>query len=567
MTSAKRVLLGVSAVILFLLSSAVVLLPVRTADPGMALALLPNGGGLRVVRAVAQGGAAQLAGLRDGDVIDLAAMSIPRRLALQSPRSPSDVIVNVNRAGRTFTAVLHFRSPVAPLTAWAIALTIAMGFVYTVLAFLTLRRAADRIEGRFLVYWILGQLASDTAFAIFAPTGTLSLLGNLMVFAGATWFYYFLSRFILAVPPRESPFARTFSKIVVACTVLMAATGLYEMLNEVFPAAVPAFAAAPPGRLIDFIDICFSLLWLVILIDGFARTQRAGRVQLQWIASTIILSVVLECIRQVSYLFALPLPPATDNVFFAVETTTILGPAYAILRHRLIDLELVVSRVAIFTAVSAAVLIAFLVLEWLGTVIAERVLGVVASAYVRQFSGLAAALIAGVLVRPIHASVERALNTIFFARQRGHEDALRRFAREAEVATDPQALLSAAYRMLHQHAQSTYVAIMVRDGSGYRCVHASRPLREHIPENEPVVLRLRRFTEPFEVDDSDDELLHATLYPVTVLGKVIAFFACGPKPDRTHFSERENEILAGFAQRVGTAYAWLSTDSPSRIIT
>jgi hypothetical protein len=71
MSPAVRVAVGVLSVALFVLTTVVVVMPFRVDEPSPAwLAPFPGGGAHRIVRATPDGGVAQRAGLRVGDVID-----------------------------------------------------------------------------------------------------------------------------------------------------------------------------------------------------------------------------------------------------------------------------------------------------------------------------------------------------------------------------------------------------------------------------------------------------------------------------------------------------------------
>jgi hypothetical protein len=302
----------------------------------------------------------------------------------------------------------------------------------------------------------------------------------------------------------------------------------------------------------------FIGLVVIATFDALASADVTYRAQVQWIASTLIAGLALETARGLCFLF---LPGGSPGWFETIanplESIGAFGAAYAVLRHRLVDVRFVLSRAAIFAIVSAALLAIFVAAEWLAGKIAESTFGDSLHGIPAQATSLAIAIGIGLSVRFIHSKAEYFVNATLFRKRRRDEGELRRFAREAEVATDADQLLSAAFETMRKHVECSYVALFVQQGARYVRVHSSTEAPASAGENDPLILRLRRFGEPFEVDDRDSAFNHAMFFPMTILRRVVAFAVCGPKVDRTHFAGDEVETLTLFSHRVGTAYAWL----------
>lgn len=557
MSAARRALVGAFAAVAFLVSVIAVCMPMWTVTTG--LTLRPISGGLDIAQ-VEPGSAAAKAGLRSGDIVDRRAMSLRDRFGWGEPGRA--VRLRLRRGESTRYVVLHGTGTQSRRGPWAIALTIFADAAYFVLIVLLLRKASERVDARLMVYLLIAQIALSVAFFHLTPDGVGRFFLLLFNNGAATWFYYLLARFIARVPQRNSPHTRTFERLIPVFIGGMAAATVYSALIVPFPQLeVIAFGIPFATSIFWASDIAVVVFLATILADGLTHTGPRERVQLQWIAGTLSLVLAIELFRSLYYAIyqgfgGVPYLTWLDPVTQPFETLGLIGAAYAVLRHRLIDVGVIVSRTATFTVVSAVLVIAFLLFEWLGTVVAERVLGGIGPA--AAYSGIAAALIAGLLARPVHATVERHLNALFFRNQARNEAALRRFARESEVATDADRLLDSAFTTLMKHVEGNFVAILVRENAGFRCAYSSAPLmRKSIDENDPLALRLRRFAEPFELDDPGDEFHHAMFVPMTVLGRLVAFIVCGAKPDRTRYAERETDALSQFAQRVGTAYVLL----------
>ncbi|HTA39274.1 MAG TPA: hypothetical protein VK760_09370, partial [Candidatus Acidoferrales bacterium] len=387
------------------------------------------------------------------------------------------------------------------------------------------------------------------------------LLGTLLNAVSTPLVCYFLLRLLVAVPKRTSSLHPILERLALPLTAAYAVSFLWALAAYFWPSLDVAFGGLSLTlRTQWFAELLLVIAILVAIIDGLVYSERADRVPMQWIASTVIVFAVLEATRAVSFLAIGSSPRWLETIAFPIETVVVLGTAYAVLRHRAIDLEFVLSRAAVFAAVSAVVVTIFVAAEWVIAMLGDKLLAAShPGVTLERFSGLLAALVAGLLARPVHGSIERLLNRIFFARQHRDEEALRRFAREAEVATDSEELLASTFEIARKHVEGSSVSILVRSGAAYRCRHTTRSSAPGaISENDPVALRLRRFGEPFELNDVEHEYHHAMFFPMTMVGRLVAIIVCGPKVDRTHYGEREIESLSQFAHRVGTAYAWLA---------
>ena len=562
MNPAARVAVGFLAVALFMLGTIVVLMPVRGTEASSTWLAPPSHfGAQRVVIAAPTGGVAARAGLRVGDTLDLGSLGLKDFGTLREGLAPNEVVVPVERAGRHFTATLRFTGPIAPIPLSARILTIAMNVFCLALVLLILKGSAtNSLDVRLLLGYLVSEIADNVDLTQFAPNGLWWFAGQIVTVAAVTAFLYFALRFLTAVPQRRSPLKPWLERF----TAPLVAVYAFATILRLTTLALPAFDVSLGGRalsvdLVLFDIILVNVVLIVPVIDGLIYSGRKQRVQMQWIASTVLFSIGVDLMRAVLLLVTGGSPPWLEALYWPLETVMVVGIAYAVLVHRLVDLEFVFSRAAVFALVSAAVLAIFVAGEWIVATVGDKLLGIVGSGNtLERYSGLIAALVAGLLARPVHRTVEDSLGRVFFARQHRNEDALRRFSREAEVATDPAELLDAAFEVARKHVEGSFVAIFVRDGNAYRCLHSSRALpHPAIAENEPVALRLRKFGEPFELDDGEHEYHQAMFFPMTVVGRLIAFVVCGPKLDRTHYGEREVDTLAQFAQRVGTAYAWL----------
>jgi hypothetical protein len=137
------------------------------------------------------------------------------------------------------------------------------------------------------------------------------------------------------------------------------------------------------------------------------------------------------------------------------------------------------------------------------------------------------------------------LNNIIFRAQTLALQALRRFAQETDLIADPDRLLSQTYDALHARLECEYVAIYTAEGSSFVLAtpndDATPPV---LAGDDFAVLRLRRWSEPFECDEPVHTLRGALLVPMTARTQLVGFIACGPKRDRTHYMPNPHDACA-----------------------
>jgi hypothetical protein len=237
------------------------------------------------------------------------------------------------------------------------------------------------------------------------------------------------------------------------------------------------------------------------------------------------------------------------------------GVAYPVLRHRLVDLNILVSRATVFTIVSAIIVGVFVAAEWGIAKVFEQSFGLShdKSGLAAQLLTLVIVLILGMSARSIHRFVEERLTRAFFRKRLQGLAEIERVAREADAATDAADLMELGVQTVKHALSPVGVAYYLHRGDRYEmCAEAGTASFAQIYRfNDGVPLRLRRWQEAFEVDDDSDERLHMLFVPMTVRGDLVGFLCCGPKPDRTAYLDDEIKALSLLAHHTAIATALL----------
>lgn len=522
---------------------------------------LNRNNGDTVVTRVYPGSPADRQGLRPGDVVTWTQMTARQNFEMNFRRSGQAIMLPLVRDGKTRLAriVTTEYTAIKPLEEGPLALAVLLFFAAT--GVLVALRGADQKIAHWLALFMTGyalQMAS-TWFSDVANTPALAFTGNLLAGVISWVNIYLLLLIVCYFPAFSSPFRAVLRRAALPLTALVAAVQLWIYFLDAVPRAqLLQIAGSPmPIWLQNFFWAFLGLAIVAAAIEGLLRAGDEHRAQMRWVAGAVVLSEGSWLVLNVSYLID-PNPQAWFPWVSVFTDVPLLAIAYAVLRHRLVDITIVFSRAAIFGFVSITLVALFMAGEWVAAQILERGLGAdVANGWVGRTVPLAIALAVGLSARSIHGAVEEKLNAFFFGRREKSIAALRRLALEADVVTDTRSLLDLTYESVRENIEGSYAAIYIEEDGSYRRARG-RDLPENLGVNDPAIVRLRRWNEPFELDAGGHPLGEALLVPMTVRGTLLGALVCGPKRERTHYLSEEVDALALVAHRVGTAYELLT---------
>lgn len=322
----------------------------------------------------------------------------------------------------------------------------------------------------------------------------------------------------------------------------------------------------------SWLHVVSSTVLAVAILDAIATAPAEYRTATRWLGGSWLIADIFAALGPIAAI--LHIYPVVRShygdvlgafqVFFLA-----FGVAYTVLRHRLVDLNVFVTRATIFGIVSVILVAIFVAAEWAISKIFEQSIGLTRSNGLgSEIPTLAIVLILGISARTIHRFVEARTTQVFFRRRLKALAEIRRVAREADASTDARAVIDLACATVLRYLAPLGVACYIREGGAYKlasyCGDAHAPIAYQF--NEAVPLRLRRWQEPFEVDDDSDERFHMLFLPMMLRGELLGFLNCGPKVDRTPYLPDEVEALSLLTHQIGIATAWhgrsLSTTLP-----
>lgn len=494
-------------------------------------------------------------GLRRGDTIAVDRMSLPDRLAFVTPkaRTPVTWIVLRGQAVLRMTVTPLSLPPAytpATIAAWILAV------IYAAMVMLVAWRAPASRE-RTLIVAMLGALCvAYTLASIGTATAQPTLMLLLYIVSDLCIAAFMMASILFAVtfPRRQSALQRYMQRFGVPIYAVVAVLFVLDELNGA--------GVVPLGFDLSSVDgiaqIIGALVLLTAVIDGIVHAQPRDRLAARVAGSTLLILAAVDAIMGVAECTNAFSP---GEFFDLLQWASGFGVTYAVLRHRLVDVNLFISRAAIFSAVSIAVIVIFLFGEWALSSLLEEALGSAFSERGRTSLAVVVALCVGMSARGVHKIIEHRLNHVFFAKRYRALADLRRLGLETDSATDPTALLNLTYTALRRDLEAQYVGIYTGTPErGYISIGTTDA--QHLPlrldQNEETVLRLRRWGESFIVDNEAHPLHRAFVSPMMLRGTLYGFAICGPKADHTSYLPDEEAAVAGLIHRVGIAYEWLT---------
>jgi hypothetical protein len=520
--------------------------PAANVDFGLSYASSSESSGA-VVDAVTPGSVAAKAGIAPGDRLKLAQDTPDERIRLRTLRSGEPIAFDVFRHGVGKRVVLSDSAPaVTPLN---VSLSEAFVFLtYAVMALLIVRRRSEdpralELAGFLAAFAFGGALSSLVLQQVRGPWWVAcGVVAQSAYVLGGT----FVTAFCASFPhPAERGF-RAWVRRANAPVTLVA------LLLTVVGILGPYLA---PERGLSLLSITpFSLCW-VFFIGGslgslgvsLARARGLERQQLLWIALTFGFGF-----SGLAVMFAsLAISHRFGDVRYATLTVAVIpiGLAYVILRHRVVDVGFALNRAAVFGAVSLIVVALVGSIEWL---VEKYVLayGHIASSAVQ----LAVALGIGFGMRPLHAAIDRFIDDLFFRKRNEREERLRRFARELPYFTSREIALVRTGDVIRECADARSVAVFQWSGSAFAnaTLDPAAAGLAQVDENDPAIVALKAWHEPFELDASGSALGDGLAFGLQVRGELIGTLVLGPKRGGEAYAPDERDALEALAQALAS---------------
>ena len=501
--------------------------------------------------------------VRPGDRIDLAASSPLTRLAIIRAAQ----FENSVPAGRSYDFVVRrggdrVTIPVTSIATreintvagmmgadeWALLWVFAL---FSGIALLALWRGRDSAAAG-LALWAIAPLVGFTI--VFMPIDDRVGLGVPL----GIWTFYLLERvgfYIMVESIVGSAFnarARalwrgSFLLLLGAAAVvafggplLFVATGSAQLLRSPYGFAMTA-SYLPP---------------IALLFAGYRRADGVLRLRLRWMlwsGVVFVTGIFLSNSPVLGYLASI----LGADIMPAIAMG---GFLYAVLRHRVVDVSVVISRTLVYAMTTSLVLGLFALLE---SLIERSALGRDAGLLLE----LAVPLGLGAGLSTVHRRIEATVERLVFRRQYRTESALRAFAEECAFITQPEKLLDLTVEQITRHTAATRVALYERTAEGYARVRqrGEPALPAQVATDDLAFVKLRARNAAIDLDETHSDLGGAGYaFPLMVRGSLRGALVVGERPGE-RFAADERERFFNVAHEVGMAlFALRAQESEAR---
>jgi signal transduction histidine kinase len=323
--------------------------------------------------------------------------------------------------------------------------------------------------------------------------------------------------------PTGRPPTPRWRPVVWLAAVVLAGTTLARMFGDAALGEPPWNVHNPFGVLPTAVYDVFNAsgafvlpLALAALVVRFRRSRGDERLQLKWL-------VCAAAVMAFFFVGAFSIAPLSSTVSDAMWAIGLCGfialpvvTGIAILRYRLYEIDVIISRTLLYGALTACVVGAY------AAVIA------LAGALLREQVGIGAAVVAtglvAVMFDPLRTRLQRGVNRLLYGERDDPATAVARLASRLEAAAAPDAVLPGVVDAVAQALRLPYVAIEVEQGGRLERVAAHGQLT-----GSPVTL------------------------PLTHHGARLGQLVLGLRPGDDGFSPEDSRVLADLAEHAGQA--------------
>ncbi|HZZ64943.1 MAG TPA: hypothetical protein VFE17_05575 [Candidatus Baltobacteraceae bacterium] len=485
-------------------------------------------------------------GLRSGDVLQLQAMDTRSRVAEVFHYTPTQA----GRAGQPITLVVSrgsstLRVPYVPRHTDGLAVLFAqLGFKLFLLglAALLLWRGSDAAS------LVLGIWCTSVGLGLpDAWWGALPVGGR--VAGGAlTALLWTCSPFLLYLVVES--IARGVSRVEqLGARFIMAVLILPALIVNVLDATAQALTGCSVLQVSSWISnaafVSSQLVIIAFFVLSYARTSGLDKQRIQWVFWAFVLSRAGVLLNLINRLSAHPIHLS------GLEWVTVLifplGCAYAILRHRIIDVSFVLNRTLVFTVLTTVIVGIFIALE-------EILKGFTANYRVSAVVELGVALAIGFSFNAAHRQVEQVIERMIFRAKHEAANALRRLGDEAPFMESAEALSERAADDVRLATGAAGTAIYERADEVYKRTARSgqQGMPEEVSVDDLAFVRLRKTRAPVDLSEVRTALgADGVAFPFTIRGSLSGALVCKARPSGESYAPDEVALLAAVAHEVG----------------
>lgn len=374
-------------------------------------------------------------------------------------------------------------------------------------------------------------------------------------------FIHFVSRFLELKKNRLFFLINYLMSFGVALTVY---TRLYateigrHLVFPYWPKAGPLFHIA----LLHFsVIVCYSF---ILLFQKLRASSGRHKNQILYVFIGTLLGYIGGSTNYFSW-YRINIPPFL-NIFVSLY---VLFIAYAIVRHRLMDLEVVINRALVYSITSSVVVGGFIIIIPPLEALCQWLFG-----YTARAVGIFVAGAAGFTFIPIRNRVQKIIDKFFYRARYDYRKELREFTRSLITIRDPEELAGLIVDRISNAMKLSRCSLILREemNGGYRLkalagLGSQTMEKERLSESDFLIRLQRHWKRVMVREDSSlmtpenakrfgDEMtaIGADLTaPLLAKGKLVGMLCLGNKMSGHMFSDEDMDLLATLADEAAIA--------------
>jgi PAS domain S-box-containing protein len=226
-----------------------------------------------------------------------------------------------------------------------------------------------------------------------------------------------------------------------------------------------------------YLATCWVLASVVFYISYLRTDLPLRRQQLKWLTRGTILAIApFTLLYIVPYLADVPVPGMFEKLAGISLVILPLTFSWAIIRYRLMDVDLIFKRGVTYTLATATVVgLYFLLISIAGDLVQKRLPAFGSGGFIT------AIILAALLFDPLKRAIQERIDKLFDRKRYDYRQTLIEFGRGLSSQTDLDALLTAIVNRLSQTLSVAQVAVFLSDDHGGHSLAAAYGLPQSLP--------------------------------------------------------------------------------------
>jgi len=301
---------------------------------------------------------------------------------------------------------------------------------------------------------------------------------------------------------------------------------------------------------------------LSVLAFSYRRCDAVNQARIRWVLFSLVGLLMSYVLGLVAGRLGLPIF-VLNMIGTALVAATFLGFAYAVLKHQLVSLQVVLNRALVYGLVTSlvvgvfAAMLSFLEHETLNT-------------ETNRLLALLVPLVLGMGLDTIKRQVNAYLGKIFFRKRHEAEAALTQFARTSGHIDDTEKLLDLTadelFKRAGPQALGIYLSAPQLSGAAITRQRGDAPCPPKLDNNDLAFLRLKAGDAEVNLAGVGSALgQDGLVYALHVRTQLLGCIYLGPRPAEAYSAE-ERQLFERVAHQVAVALHALRLDAQRKLL-